>query len=434
MENAGQAAYFTILKEFGIRNKNFVCFCGVGNNGGDGLVVARKIYSNGGKVTVFILGDQSKFQGAAKQNFDIVNKIQIELLDLQNVSSALETINRSDAVIDAIFGTGLDREVKGLFDLLDEITKKIIISLQVKLTQGEQARFYTRGTNNLEAYLKVIKGLDLVLRFNKDDTYFGRQLFKEAIALDPNYAGAYTLLGYTHRNAAMFGWTKNPRKSIDLAFKLAQKALSLDENDANTHLLLSAIYNNPLRMYKKAEIAGRKAIAIEPNSADVNATFAAVLSNLGKHEEAIAMIEKAIKLNPVTPGWCLWIQGNIYDSSGQSEKAIKQYEKAIQHLPQNTILIHQLVIIYIRAGQFEKSIELIKIAFHLFPKGKWLLLSLVVSYMLLGQEKEARFTVKKILELYPRFSLDQEAITKWQWKNQSDLDRYIAALQKAGLK
>jgi len=187
-------------------------------------------------------------------------------------------------------------------------------------------------------------------------------------------------------------------------------------------------------MYKKAEIAGRKAIAIEPNSADVNATFAAVLSNLGKHEEAIAMIEKAIKLNPVTPGWCLWIQGNIYDSSGQSEKAIKQYEKAIQHLPQNTILIHQLVIIYIRAGQFEKSIELIKIAFHLFPKGKWLLLSLVVSYMLLGQEKEARFTVKKILELYPRFSLDQEAITKWQWKNQSDLDRYIAALQKAGLK
>ena len=48
MENAGQAAYFTILKEFGIKNKNFVTFCGVGHNGGDGLVVTRKIYSNGG--------------------------------------------------------------------------------------------------------------------------------------------------------------------------------------------------------------------------------------------------------------------------------------------------------------------------------------------------------------------------------------------------
>lgn len=115
MENAGQASYFTILKEFGIKNKNFVCFCGVGNNGGDGLVVARKLYSNGGKVTVFILGDRSKFQGAAKQNFNIVNKLQIKIIKLQDVSLALETISSSDAIIDAIFGTGLDREVKGQY-------------------------------------------------------------------------------------------------------------------------------------------------------------------------------------------------------------------------------------------------------------------------------------------------------------------------------
>jgi len=116
MENAGQAAYFTILKEFGIKNKKFVTFCGVGHNGGDGLVVTRKIYSNGGKVSVFILGDRSKFEGAAKQNFDIINKLQIKVIDLKDVSSALETVNSSDAIIDAIFGTGLDRDVKGKYE------------------------------------------------------------------------------------------------------------------------------------------------------------------------------------------------------------------------------------------------------------------------------------------------------------------------------
>ena len=134
MENAGQASYFTILTEFGIKNKKFVCFCGVGNNGGDGLVVARKIYSNGGKVTVFILGDRSKFQGAAKQNFDIISKIQIELLDLKNVASALETINRSDAIIDAVFGTGLDREVKGLYkDVISmiNVSQKRVFSIDI---------------------------------------------------------------------------------------------------------------------------------------------------------------------------------------------------------------------------------------------------------------------------------------------------------------
>ncbi|MEA1981232.1 MAG: NAD(P)H-hydrate dehydratase [candidate division Zixibacteria bacterium] len=134
MENAGQAAYFTILKEFGIKNKNFVTFCGVGHNGGDGLVVTRKIYSNGGKVTVFILGDRSKFRGAAKQNFDIVNKLQIKVIDLQDVSLALETINSSDAIIDAIFGTGLDREVKGKYeDVINMInaSRKTIFSVDI---------------------------------------------------------------------------------------------------------------------------------------------------------------------------------------------------------------------------------------------------------------------------------------------------------------
>jgi len=134
MENAGQAAYFTILKEFGVKNKNFVFFCGVGNNGGDGLVVARKIYSNGGMVTVFILGDHSKFQGASKQNFDIVNKLQINVIDLHDVSLALETVKESDAIIDAIFGTGLDREVKGEYkDVINMInaSHKTVFSIDI---------------------------------------------------------------------------------------------------------------------------------------------------------------------------------------------------------------------------------------------------------------------------------------------------------------
>jgi hydroxyethylthiazole kinase-like uncharacterized protein yjeF len=134
MENAGQAAYFTILKEFGVKNKNFVIFCGVGNNGGDGLVVARKIYSNGGKVTVLILGDSSKFKGAAKQNFDIANKLQIKIENLQDISSVREKVNNCDAIIDAIFGTGLDRKINGKYkDVIDliNVSQKTVFSIDI---------------------------------------------------------------------------------------------------------------------------------------------------------------------------------------------------------------------------------------------------------------------------------------------------------------
>lgn len=134
MENAGQAAYYTILNEFGIKNKNFVVFCGVGNNGGDGLVVARKIHSSGGHVTVFIIGDSAKYKGAAKQNFDIVEKIQIKLFHLQDVSLARDAVQSADAIIDAIFGTGLDREVNTIYK--DAITvinesQKTVFSLDI---------------------------------------------------------------------------------------------------------------------------------------------------------------------------------------------------------------------------------------------------------------------------------------------------------------
>jgi len=113
MENAGDAAYFAILLEIGVEGNNFVIFCGVGNNGGDGLVVARKLHSNGAGVTVFILGDPSKFKGAAKKNYEIAVKLGLEMRTLKSAEDALDSLEEADAIIDAIFGTGLTREVDG---------------------------------------------------------------------------------------------------------------------------------------------------------------------------------------------------------------------------------------------------------------------------------------------------------------------------------
>lgn len=66
MENAGHAVYFAILKAFGVKGNRFVAFCGSGNNGGDGLVVGRKIHSSGVVIKVFVLEDPDRFRGAAK--------------------------------------------------------------------------------------------------------------------------------------------------------------------------------------------------------------------------------------------------------------------------------------------------------------------------------------------------------------------------------
>jgi len=105
-----------------------------GNNGGDGLVIARQLHSGGGRVKVFLLGDSSKYRGAAKTNFSIITQLPVELIKLENVSIAKKDIAHCDVIIDAIFGTGLDRPVTGLVEEVIRLinkSKKRILALDI---------------------------------------------------------------------------------------------------------------------------------------------------------------------------------------------------------------------------------------------------------------------------------------------------------------
>lgn len=129
MENAALAAIHLLQRETGICGKRFTLFCGAGNNGGDGLAVARLIHSRGGRAKVFLTGDPQKYRGAAKMNLDIISCLPIEMISLHDPTDAHADIIHSDAVIDALFGTGLDRDVKGtvagVIELINSGAKKV---------------------------------------------------------------------------------------------------------------------------------------------------------------------------------------------------------------------------------------------------------------------------------------------------------------------
>jgi hydroxyethylthiazole kinase-like uncharacterized protein yjeF len=87
----------------------------VGNNGGDGLVVARKLHSRQVDVQIVIVGDPAKFKGPAKINYDIIQKLPITILQYNKVKTVANLIKQSDVIVDALFGTGLDREISGIY-------------------------------------------------------------------------------------------------------------------------------------------------------------------------------------------------------------------------------------------------------------------------------------------------------------------------------
>jgi NAD(P)H-hydrate epimerase len=113
MENAGLAVYQLISERFTVPGRHFVVVCGGGNNGGDGFVVARKLHSQGAAVSIFLYGDPEKLFGSARTNYDILHKLPVGIDYSKNSRRLAGDIERCEAVIDAVFGTGISRDVEG---------------------------------------------------------------------------------------------------------------------------------------------------------------------------------------------------------------------------------------------------------------------------------------------------------------------------------
>jgi adenylate cyclase len=320
-----------------------------------------------------------------------------------SVRKAEDKVRVTAQLVDAATGKHLwaeryDRDLKDIFALQDEITMKIITELQVKLTAGERTRLWSRGTDNLDAYLKFLQGTMHFNELNKEGNAKARNLFEEAIALDPQYPEAYTMLGWSHYTDLWLKSTRSPRESIRQAFELAQKSIALDDSCQPAHGLLSWLFLI-MRQHEKAIEEGEKAIALDPNSADAYGWLGQVLVFSGKPKEAAFTLEKAIRLNPIAPSWYLYMLGMAYRETGRYEEAITTCKKAIKRQP-NSIIAH---------------------------------LVLVATYSMLGQEDEARAAAGEVLRIDPKFSV------KYLEKTRPHIDpantaRFADALRKAGLK
>jgi len=307
-------------------------------------------------------------------------------------------------LIDALSGHNLwaeryDRDLKELFALQDEITMEIINALQVELTEGEHARLWRKGTDNLEAYLKSLKARELYLTQTKENNAQAQQLAKEAIALDPDYPPPYHVLSVTHFYDILFGTTKSPAESIKKAVEAIQKAIALDDNYALAHGWLGSLYTMLLGEYDKGVTEAQKGVALDPNGAHNYIYLETTLRFGGRHEEAVQAIEKAIRLNPFPPVTYYQHACMSYVFANQYEKAISAGEKALKVASSNDYITR---------------------------------VDLATAYILAGLEEEARSMAKEILRINPKFSIHR-ALKAVPYRNISDSNLLAVAWVKAGL-
>jgi adenylate cyclase len=242
--------------------------------------------------------------------------------------------------------------MKDVFIIQDEITMKIISSVQVKLTEGEAAKFYAKGTESLDAYLKVLEGRKLLHALNRDDNTLAQRKFEEAIASDPKYAGAYALLGFTYVMDFAFGI--NREESMKKAVECSQKALSLDDSQLYVYTTLEFMYGFR-KQHEKAIESGEKAVRLAPGSADAQFSLGRALNFACSDKDALIYLEKAVRMNPFPPAHYFMHMGSAHLNLREYEEAVSALKKALAITPRNEFARACLIIAYVEMGRMEEA-------------------------------------------------------------------------------
>jgi NAD(P)H-hydrate epimerase len=167
MENAGRGAIEVINRTFpDIRKQKIAVIAGKGNNGGDGFVIARHLLNQGISVKVFLLTDPKSLRGDAETNYNIFHHMKGEVIslpsskDYQKVKKSLENI---DLLIDGIFGTGLDAEVRGYYrEVIDHLNTLMKPMVAIDIPSGLDANTGKPLGTAIRASLTVTFGLPKV--------------------------------------------------------------------------------------------------------------------------------------------------------------------------------------------------------------------------------------------------------------------------------
>jgi adenylate cyclase len=195
-----------------------------------------------------------------------------------------------------VWSEAYDAEVKDIFDVQQDIARRVVGAAAVKLTRFERDRALAKPTESLAAYEHVLRGREHLSRATRDSNDEAQDMFQRAIDLDPSYAAAYAELGLTLIEAVASGWTEFIADDLARAETLAQKALLLDSASTTAYRLLAEVHL-ARRRFDLALGQIDRALEFNPSDAESFSMRGNILVWAGRAAEALPWLEGALRLD-----------------------------------------------------------------------------------------------------------------------------------------
>jgi adenylate cyclase len=338
-------------------------------------------------------------KGKAVKVQEVAREFGVDYVLEGSVRKAGDRIRVTVQLIDAetdrhVWAERYDRDLADIFAIQDEITGAIVATLPGRVEAATHDRAKRKPTDNMAAYECVLAAKVLHHRSTRDDNAEAQRLLNRALALDPNYAHAHAWKACVLGQMWVYDWCANRDAIFQQVAAELETTLALDDNDSDVHRILAALNLNR-DDHDKAAYHQERALALNPNYDLVVVQQGELLTWLGRPEEGIDWIKKAMRLNPYHPE-------RFWSHLGRAFYCAEKYAEAVEAFSRITRPDH---------------------THHAF---------LAATFAQMGNAVATAAHAAEVLKREPKFSVAVHLTTQ-HYKRDVDRKRHEAGLLMAGL-
>lgn len=366
----------------------------------DDLITALSSYSG-----IDVISSRVAFQYNDVNLKTLVGELGVRYVIEGSVRRSSRKIRINVQMIDAKRGTNLwarqyNRPLAALFDIQDEVRAGIVSALSLKLSEARTRQEQRHYTNNYHAYDLFLQGQhSLVKRASAADNLQAREYFEQAIAIDPHFVRAYAALAMVNADAYRHDWAKHPKERARIALQQAHYALELDPNSRYACLANGYVEFFVAGNHQQAAAMAERTLKLDPKNADAYLLLATIYVHSGEYKKSEAYVESSMRLNPTPP--------SIYFHIG-----------ALAHLLQ---------------GDYPAAVELFKKSLSVNPERLLGKIYMTITMVRMNRLNDAKWYAEEIRVSSPDFNAEQWA-NKQPFKDRKINRKLRDDLHKAGLK